>query len=306
MRERKFLAALAVAGLATGCTATPPKTNQVATDPLLAREGGVLLLIDVCVQRDGLEFGGYFVIAEAAAGGQVALEALHKHLNNSDIRVRSTVAAVCAARVNTDRSLISAADSVSDKKRKAEQPLRISGTHTEDPQYVQALGVISTYAFERAAVDAKKKPDDKNEKQSEPPAAISMSDFRAAADVLKARTQASSVLFLGALGTSYSAAKTVARQFGRVVIGMGTALATAGLGTGYYLAFAPGFQFDGWVLEGALIDLQSGQLTWSNAVKAYGDPVDPQTLAKTYALDVLFQDIFFRPVADRPAAPSNE
>lgn len=310
MRECGFLVAVAVAVLAVGCTATPPKSQQVSNDPLLARE--VLLLIDVCVQRDGLGSGDYFVVAESEAGSRAALETLHQYLKDSDIHVRSAVTAVCAARLNVDGSPIRVADSVGKERRQAEQPLRISGTNTEDPQYVQALGVISTYAFERAAVqrkkddEKKKQPDEKNAKESEPPAAISTNDFRAAADMVKDRTRASSVLYLGALGVSRSATKAAAQMVGNLAIGMGTAVATAGLGTGYYFWFMPGFKADGVLMEGALIDLQSGQLTWSNAVRTGGDPVDVETIANSRAFDLLFHEILFQPLADQPVAPSNK
>jgi len=87
---------------------------------------------------------------------------------------------------------------------------------------------------------------------------------------------------------------------------VGTAFATAGLGTGFFLVFAPGFQIlDGMMMEGALIDLESGRLTWSKAVRITGDPVHPKAMANPEGLDLLFHDIMFKPVSVQPAPASN-
>ncbi len=304
MHARACLAAVGVGAVLVGCTATPPKTQQVSNDPLLSKGGGALLVVDVCVQRDELGDGDYFVIDESASGSRAALALMQQYLAPSDLHIRSTIAAVCAARLNADRSLIRAADNVDADKRQAAQPLQISGAHTEDPQYVQALAVISTYAFERAAVEKESKPDDQETRQSEQAAAVQAHEFRAAASVIQIKTGASSVVFLGALGTSRSTGKAVAQRLGSMAVGLVTGVATAGLGTGYYVIFRPGYQIDGVVMEGALIDLHSGELTWSNAVRAGGDPVHPETIANRPMFEMLFREVMFRPVAEQSAMPA--
>lgn len=304
MRSLGFSVAMTALCLTAACATAPPKSRQVANDPLLQLQGGVLLLIDVCVQRDGLGNGDYFVINEAESGGRAALEILRKELRVSDIRVRAELIAVCAARVNKDGAPLNVADSVGDKRRQAQQPLRMSGTDMEDPRYVKALSTMSTYAFERAAAQDKKKAADQDAAEAAPPSAVSMDDFRAAAEVVKNKTQTSSVLFLGALGNSRTAGKAAAQFVGSMVVGLGTAIATAGLGTGYYLIFMPGHKADGVVMEGALINLESGELTWSKAIKTGGDPVHPKAVANPEALGLLFHDIMFKPVPGQAAAPA--
>lgn len=260
----------------------------------------MLLLVDACVQRDGLGSGDYFVINEAEAGARAALVALHKYIQDSGIPVRAEVISVGGARLNTNNSPILVADKVGGTKRLAPQPLKVSGMNMDDPEYVRALGIVSTYAFERAALPRGKKTADN--KSSDVPTNIDMQNFRAAAEVIKNKTQASSVLFLGVLGTSLSAGKATAQFVGGLAIGVGVAYATAGLGTGFYLVFVPGHQIDGMVMEGALIDLDSGQLTWSNAVRVNGDPVHPKAMANPDALDLLFHDIMFKPVDVQPSS----
>jgi hypothetical protein len=301
LRTLSMFAAVVTASLLSACTATAPKSQQVSQDALLVRKEGVLLLVDVCVQRDGLGKGDYFVVNEAEAGARAALDALRKYIHASDIAVRAEITAVCAARINKSHSPIAVADSVGGQRRLAAQPLRVSGANAQDSQYQQALGVLSSYAFERAAVDSAKKTDAKKSAQNSAAtvsddSAIRGNEFRIAAAVLKERTQASSVLFLGELGTSRSAGKAAAQIIGGMLVGFGSAIATAGLGTGYYLIFTPGHQIDGVVMEGALIDLDSGVLTWSHAVHALGDPVNPKALADQAALDLLFHEVLFKPV----------
>jgi hypothetical protein len=296
--------ALAMICLSAGCTATPPKIRQVSHDPILSRQAGVLLLVDACVQRDGLGTGDYFVINEAEAGARAALGSLQKYIRDSGIPVRAEVVSVGGARLNTNNSPILVADRVGGAKRLAPQPLKVSGLNMDDSEYIRSLGIVSTYAFERAAVHRGKKPAD-NTARPEPPTSISMEDFRAAAEVIKSKTQASSVLFLGVLGNSRTAGKAAAQFVGGLAIGVGVAYATAGLGTGFYLVFIPGHQLDGMIMEGALIDLESGQLTWSNAVRVAGDPVNPKAMANPEALDLLFHDIMFKPVDVQPEVQPN-
>ena len=300
MHALKSIAAMTVICLTAGCTTPPPKSEQVFHDPLLARQNGALLLVDACIQRDEIGDSDYFVIDESQSGAQAMLEALHKYLASNDVLIRTEVISVCGARLNAERSAITVADSVDGMKRQAQQPLRVSGPNTDDRQFVQALGVVSTYAFERAAVKKNKKTN-----ETEPLHAISADDFRVAAAVLKKKTQASTVLFVGALGTSLSGGKKAAQFLGSMVVGVGTAIATAGLGTGYYAIFMPGHQIDGAVMEGALIDLETGKLTWSNAVRAAGDPVQPKVLSNSDTLDLLLRDIMFQSASNRPA-PSNQ
>jgi hypothetical protein len=285
MRGLKFLTAIVIVCAWAGC-ATAPRSWQVTHDPLLARQGGVLLLVDASVQEDTLVGHDYFVINEAGAGAAAASAALRKYVQASDIPVRAEVITVGGARLTTNNAPIGVADSVGGQVRQAQQPLRVPGAIQDDTQYVSALCAVSTYAFERAAV------------HSNAPTSISTRDFLTAAEVIKNRTQASSVLFLGVLGWSRSTGKRAAQFVVGLAVGEVIAFATAGLGRGYYLIFIPGHAADGMVMEAALIDLESGQLTWSNAVRSIGDPVHPEAMADPQALDLLFHDIIFKPMSD--------
>ena len=304
MQPLKFAAAILAVWLLGGCAATPPSSRQVSHDSILGRQSGVLLLVDACVQRDTLGTStDYFVINEAEAGAQATLGVLRKYVQDSGIPVRAEVVSVCGARLNTNNAPIRVAESVGGSVRNIQPPAWITGAFTNDTPFVRAVGVVSTYAFERAAVDsASAKKGGKRPKGSEMPASISIHEFQSAAQVIRDRTQASSVLFLGVLGTSRSGGKATAQFLTGLTLGVGTAVATAGLGTGFYLVFIPGHQVDGMVMEGALIDLETGQLTWSNAVRAGGDPIHPKVMANSDVLSLLFRDVMFKPVANPSAS----
>jgi hypothetical protein len=304
--DLRALSAISVITMLVACSASAPKSRIVSHDPVLSRQGGVLLLVDVCVQRDALgDAGDYFVITEAKTGAQALLNVLHKYVQDSGIPIRAElIPFVCGARHNT--RTIRVADSVNSLVRDAQQPLGISEVIRDDLQYINALTVMSTYAFERAAVSGvSSTPSPGNLPSGSATMNIGISEFRAAADVIKSRTQASSVLFLGVLGISRTAGKVIAQNIGDFIVSMGVGFATAGLGTGYYLLFIPGHQIDGRVMEGALVDLESGQLTWSNAVQARGDPIDPKVMANSETLNLLFRGLMFKPTSALPARSSN-
>lgn len=293
-----FLAAIGLVCTLSGCAANAPMSRQVSADPLLERQGGVVLLVDASVQIETLGPGDYFVIDEAKSGGQATLAALRKYAEENNISIRGEIVSVGGARLNRDKSPILVADKVGAQTRQVPQPLWVPNSIANDPEYVGALGVVSTYAFERAAISSAKSKD-----EVEPPS-VTIDEFHKAAAVIKERTQASSVLFLGVLGKSRSDTSEVVDFVARFTIGEAVAIGTAGLGTGYYAIFIPGHFTgrNGMTMESALIDLESGQLTWSNAVQAPQDPIHPENMANAGTLDLLLHNIMFKPVVVQPTA----
>lgn len=271
-------------GILSGCTAAPPSSTVVTHDPTLGRTEGVVLLVDVCLQRDGIGGGGdYFMIGESETGAAISQLQLKGYLQDSGIRIREQATLVCGAR-HGDATLIPAALSMGEAVSEQRQPLSFDAQLATDKEYIDALAVISSYAFERAAADAENAG-----------RGISESMFRDAGDVVRNRSDAGSVVFLGALGTSRTGALNTVTGIGRFIVGMGTGLATAGLGGDYYAVFVPGSKVSGRVYEGALIDLESGDLAWSNAVTVAGNPAKADNWESDQPLDLLFHDLLFQP-----------
>jgi len=272
--------------LLIACSAAPPARYSVSHDSTLSRKDGVVLFTDICIQKDALgDADDFFLIAESKFAVQRISETLRTYVVDSAIPIKSEVSMVCAAR-HGDTEKILTGDNIDAEPFQSKQPLYSSENVANDDEYIKALRVISTYAFERAALKSDKEETEKKN--------ISKYGFLAAADIVKNRTHASSILFLGVLATSVTGAKVVTQSISNFFIRFGTAIVTAGLGTGYYAMFSPGQKVSGRFLEGALIDLETGELTWSNAVSVGDDPVEKETWSNVDPLDLLFHDLFFQ------------
>jgi len=283
--DRKSIASLvACTVFICGCSAAPPSSREVGHDPILARAEGVVVLVDVCLQRDGLGGGGdYFVVEESQYGAMRVQDKLRQYLGDSNIHIIAQATLICGAQ-HGDKESILTADRIGGDASMRSQPLLFTSSITTDEGYKSALQLVSAYAFERAAAgDAAK------------PGAVSQLEFLDAADVVQNRTGAASIFFLGALGSSRSGAANVVSAVGRAIIGTATAVATAGLGGDYYVMFLPGGKASGRLMEAALIDLESGQLTWSNAVNVGGNPAQEKNWENDQPIELLIHDILFQP-----------
>lgn len=288
---------LCIVCLLAACSAAPPARHVVSHDPMLARQDGVLLFADVCIQKDALgDDEDFFVIAESKLASQILLKNLRTYVEDSNISIRGEISAVCAAKQGLAETIL-AGDNFDAKPRHAAQPLYVQESIKDDKQYINALSDISTYAFLLAAID-------NSESTSESDAAkaknqiISQAKFIQSADIIKRRSSASSILFLGALGTSRSNAKAIVGGLGSFAIGMATAILTAGMAGDYYVIFLQELSSSGRIMEAALIDLESAQLIWSNTVDSPSwDPIEARAWSEQYPLDQLFHDLLFKRTA---------
>jgi hypothetical protein len=283
INKASLLIILSSNSLLLACAAAPPSSTVVDHDPTLGRSEGVALLVDVCLQRDGIGDRDYFLIGESELGAQMSQQRLRNYLEDSGIVIREQATLVCGAR-HGGKNSIPAAHGIGEMISDQTQPLLADSHSAMDETYIAALALISSYAFERAASEG----DDSDRAISEPM-------FRQASSVVRDRTGAASVLFMGALGTSRTGALNAVTNIGRFLVGMGTGFATAGLGGNYYYVFVPGRKISGRLLEGALIDLNTGELVWSNAVSVSGNPADPDNWESDQPLDLLFHDLMFQP-----------
>jgi len=125
--------------------------HVVSHDPTLSRQEGVLLLIDVCIQKDTIgDDGDFFVIAESRNAAQTLQKMLCTYVEDSKIPIRTEVLMVCAAKHGSTEHIL-VGDKFDAEPRLAPQPLYIEKETEFDRQYIDAISTISTYAFERAA-----------------------------------------------------------------------------------------------------------------------------------------------------------
>ncbi len=66
-----------------GCASTPPKFITTGHDPLLDKNGGVLLLADVCIRRGSIIRDDYVVLEESKAGAKALVNEARDYLSTS-------------------------------------------------------------------------------------------------------------------------------------------------------------------------------------------------------------------------------
>jgi hypothetical protein len=101
-------------------------------------------------------------------------------------------------------------------------------------------------------------------------------------------------LFLNIAGTTISQGKAVGQLLGQVAVGTLVGAATAGLGTGYALMYAPGGVRDAVYIGAALIDLESAVVNWSNGILLSADPLDVSKISNIRVLNELYFDLMYR------------
>ncbi|MFQ5965797.1 MAG: hypothetical protein ACE5KZ_16110 [Candidatus Scalinduaceae bacterium] len=268
-----------------------------------------MLIADVCIQHDALgDVDDYFVITEAKAGAQALLDATRKYLENSGIQVcTELIPFVCGTRHNPNNIPLRVADSVNGIVSVGQQPFGVFDEIKADPEYVNALSTASTYMFQHAMMPSAEANTGSKESSSQPlTQLVSAEEFKTAIGLIALRTHASSVLFLGVAGTSFSSGKKAALVAGDFIVSMATGLATGAAtynsGTGYYVMFTPGHQIQGMLMTGALVDLKTGALEWSNAVRAGGDPIKPKVVANANTLNMLLRYLKYQDASKPPNA----
>ncbi len=290
----QILKLVLVCAVFTACSATPPpKLQRVTHHPLLNRPGGVLLMVDSCIQYDALgDDDDYFMIEESTSGAQALLDVATKYLKDDGVPVRAILPFVCGARHGLGNTPEKVADRLNGTVISAQQPYGISDEIKSDREYVGALSILATYVFQHAATQ--KKSSDSNASSGQLPDLVSSTEFKRAVAVIQERTRASSILYLGVAGTSLSPGKVAAQKIIGAILATGVGFATAAMSTGYYLLFIPGNQIDGRIMGAGLVDLESSDLAWGNAVRAGGDPMKPEVVSNPDALTLLLRDLMYR------------
>ncbi len=293
MKSRVFLLYLVFVVAGCASAVTPPISYEVAPDPILSR-GKVLLVTDVCIQIDCIgDSEDYFVIEDSRYGAESCLPALQTYLKDSGIQVCDTIPIVCGASHGESRIILAGLNTDSEISE-SPQPIYVDPSIVSDQKYIDALSQVSTFAFEHPAAKSQESSESLSPAYK---SLVSENEFSAAAEIIKNRTGASSVLFLGVVGKSESGGKAFAKGVGSFLVGMGTALATAGLGTGYYVGVMPLQIDDGRIFVGSLIDLDTGRIAWSNNAKWRGDPIEKEIWTNDDPLELLFHDVLFQKIS---------
>jgi len=277
--------------LLAGCTAAPSGVRRLPKSAELGPDRVVAILIDTCIEELTLAGQDYFAIAESRAGADALLKATLVQMP-ADVGVGAKlIPFVCGVR-HQGATSERIADHVDAAITVAQQPFDLSSEIASDPDYARALSTASTYMFEHAPFDAKT-----GEAAGTTAGTVSDSAFRDALAVISARTQASSLLYVGVFGTSISHEMAVTLGVARFMVGMTTGIITAGMLHATAIGIVPGQKVDGRVMAASLVDLRGGRIVRSNAVRADGDPIKPEVISNANMLDLLLKDAIFQPNA---------
>ena len=279
----------------SGCSTT---SNMKAWhDPELDQNGGITIIVDTCIIRDEVgegESDDYFVIRESMESSKALYDASRKYLVDNGVQVRKGIIPfVCGAVHDEVNSKKLVAEEVNGEVKDIKQPFGVKSEIMDDAEYLSALSEISTYVaqYESGAQSTD--------------LIFGSDELIAAANVIADRTKTSKVLFLNVAGTSISGGKAFGQAIGGFFIGLGTAVATAGLGTGYYGYYVPGGDVDVVYLGAAVVDLDARFISWSNSTRVDDDPIDPDVITDAETTKLLLFDLVNKSAAELTLADEN-
>ncbi len=272
-------------------TPAPPTSNRIVAHAATAGASGTLLVVDVCLNYSPVNVDDYFVLENARQGASALATTTARFFESTDIRVHDRlVPFVCGALHDSANAPKRVAERVDGDVSTRSQPLWVSNDVASDGEYVRALQVLATHAFESALNPSA---------QPGPTPTFSADVVRDAATKVAQKSGRSSLIYIGATGHSLSSGKATAVGVARVVAGIAISVAigpafTAG-GASYGVVFVPGGPVDKRQMVGALFDLQRGTLVQSKVVHAGGDPMKAETLTNREVLQLLLRDLAFTP-----------
>jgi hypothetical protein len=286
--------------MVAGCASAPKMTSIQQHDPILDQKGGVVLLVDVCDQIDVVGDDDYFVVNESKEVAKALVKGIRTYLEQNGVQVLSAITPfVCGAFDTPENPPKKFADKAGGIVSEAPKPFGVADEIAHDAEYLNALTTLSTYIHERKMLDivryyAKQKRV-KNGPQDTVPI-INEDRFMEASNVVKAKTDASSILYVGLKGTKISGGKKFAQGLASFTVGMATGIATAGLGTGFWIAIMPGHSTDWKYSSAGLVNLESGKLVWSSWSSLQGNPLTPEAVAKPGDTNLLLKGLVLKDV----------
>ena len=280
----------------TSCTSAPKIRYVDRHDPIVDHNSKVALLVDVCNQLDVIGEDDYYIIDESKEIASAVVDEIQTYLKLNGISVQTEIIPfVCGAFDSPKNLPVKVAQNKGDSIDEASKPFSISAEFKDDVEYLNALTTLSTYVFERGMVKYLEDSNQKKKKSDESSIKLIVHDnqFREAVEVVKDRLNVSSLLYVGTKGYKASGAKSFFQGLTSFTVGMVTAVATAGLDTGYYSYYGPGFDSQGLFETAGLINLETKELSWLNYLQSGFDPLAVQWVVNPDQIGLLLDDLIF-------------
>lgn len=281
----------------TSCSGPIKSIKIPHHDSIMDQNGGVVLVVDVCNQIDVVGEKDYCVINESKEVASALVKEIRSYLEQSGVQVRSEIIPLVCGALDSPQNLPTrVSEKVGATIYEASKPYGISEEINNDPEYLKALTNLSTYAFERGVISEMEDHAKINNRMDEfqrPDLIVQDDSFKEAVGLIKTRTNASSLLYVGIRGNKISGGKKVGQFAFSFSVGMATGLATAGLGTGYYMCLLPGRDRDGWSSIAGLINLESKSLTWQSYMDTGGNPLKVKDVANPKQTERLLKNLVY-------------
>ena len=297
---KRSLGIIIVILMLASCAAKPKVRYIHRHDPVMDKNGGVVLLVDVCNQIDVVGKGDYCVVDESREIAAALVEPLKVYLEQNGVFVRTEIVPFVCGAFDSPENLSLVAEKAGEDVSKAPKPYAISDEFKNDPEYLNSLTTLSTYILERCILklleDSKKK---------EMPALIVHEDqFKEAVRIIKDRTNASSLVYVGLKGTTISGGKKFGQGLMSFTVAVATGVATMGAvtvgETAYGVMFIPGRDSDGRFSIAGLVNMETEELSWKGYKSAgknpyTGDkPLEIFDITKYYQIDSLLKDLVYK------------
>lgn len=294
--RRLYFALVSLLLLATtGCgTPAPATSTRLERHESVSSARRVLLLTDVCLSRRPLAGDDYFLVEDSRRSAMDLQRGLDSFLERADVRIAvRAIPFVCGALHEPDNKPKLRASTIDAPTESARQPLWVEPQIQADALYAQALQVLTTHLFETSLAQFSE-----TKRNAGIDAGTSGMSIAGAASIVAARTGTDSLIYVGVTGTSLSPARVAATRTVQVLAGVAISLAVGPIalsqGTQVGLVFVPGAPIDMRQMVGSTVDLRSGQILFSNVVRAGGDPLDASVIASPESIALLLRELTFR------------
>lgn len=283
-----------VSALLTVSGCANPKLNTLLHDARLDKNGGPLLVVDVCIAHDAIgDANDYYMITESKAAATAMISAAGRLLFEKGVNVREGVAPyVCGVLVGDSEAAFPLMQTVGAERTWAQRPFSPSPAMLADTEYATALSVLSTVGYKQGAEKdlARFLYTEHEARRPKFSRHYSQSEVRDAAAVVARKSQASSAVFISVLAYTQSSEKSNAITAGRILGGVASLLVSRG---GFLLI--PGGAVDGRTMTASAFDLTDGTMFWAESFHVNAESRSPEGITVAAGVSRLLHDLLHEP-----------
>ena len=294
--------ALALSALVAACgTVNPPESKQLVRREAMGPGHDVLLLVDTCLSKSPLVGDDYVVVSNSKTGAKSISNVVQEYLKATGVSGIVPISPfVCGAdRAWSKSQLRPAAENIDGQVTNRSFPIGPDLDFAKTSDFTDALGVVSSSVYRKALIAATAKSD-KNNAQNGAIDATSEASLRAATNFLLKSTGATSLIYVGAAGSSLSSGKAAALKIAQFVTAMAFGATSYSLGpafravgSNYYIVYQSSASMDFIQVAAGYVDLQTGKVLRTNMIHSRIDPMQSSDLLSVSDTKLLMRELIF-------------